>query len=46
MNPAETDEKVAKLIAGELRFYGGETHGGMFRLPKYLRRALPDYNRK
>ncbi|HED24672.1 MAG TPA: spermidine synthase, partial [Firmicutes bacterium] len=37
----EIDHKIAP-IAGELKFYDGETHEGMFCLPKDIRQALND----
>ena len=36
----DVDERVADRVAGDLRFYDGVTHLGMFSVPKYLRAAL------
>ena len=34
------DARIAGRIDGELRYYDGITHRGMFSLPKYMRAAL------
>ncbi len=38
----EIDSLIASQVEGELRFYDGITHEGMFRIPKHLRKALED----
>ena len=45
VNPArlsakEVDSRLSRRVVGKLRFYDGETHEGMFRVPKYLREAV------
>ena len=45
LSPAEVDRRLAERVSAELRFYDGETHAGLFRLPKYLRRALAEETR-
>ncbi len=44
-NPAEltakeVDSRISQRIRGELRFYDGETHEGLFKIPKYLRNTI------
>ncbi|MGM0689413.1 MAG: polyamine aminopropyltransferase [Bacillota bacterium] len=41
LNRKEVDQKI-KGLAGQLKFYDGETHEGMFCIPKDIRRALSD----
>ena len=41
----EVDRRVAGRVTGELRFYDGLSHRGMFSVPKYLREALADETR-
>jgi len=36
----EIDKRVKKLVAGNLELYDGETHAGIFSLPKYVREEL------
>lgn len=36
----EVDRRIAARVKGDLRFYDGITHRGMFSVPKYLRRAV------
>ena len=36
----EIDESINTQCSGELRFYDGITHKGMFNIPKYLRGAI------
>ncbi len=36
----EIDERIARRVASDLRFYDGTTHVGIFALPKYLRVAM------
>ncbi len=38
--PSEVDAKLGERGIGGLRHYDGETHAGMFSLPKYLRAAI------
>jgi spermidine synthase len=41
----DVDGLIAGRLAGELRHYDGMTHGGMFAIPKYLRRAMAEERR-
>jgi spermidine synthase len=41
LDRAEVDRKLGP-IADQLKFYDGETHEGLFRLPKNIRRALSE----
>ena len=45
MRPAEVDARIAMRLAGELRYYDGEAHLGMFHLPKYARQAFEQETR-
>jgi spermidine synthase len=36
----EIDARLSQRVTGDLRFYDGVTHTGMFALPKYLRAAM------
>jgi spermidine synthase len=38
--PQQIDDLIAKRIAGELRFYDGISHQGIFSVAKYVRRAI------
>ena len=40
LSAAEVDSRVAARLAGDLRFYDGLTHQGLFGIPKYLRDAI------
>lgn len=40
MCAGKIDSLIASRIAGELRFYDGITHEGMFRIPKHLRQVI------
>lgn len=40
LSPQEVDLRLSQRVDGELRFYDGITHAGMFHLPRYLRKAL------
>ena len=40
LGEAEVDAEIARRIDGELRYYDGITHRGMFSLPKYMRAVL------
>ncbi len=42
---AEVESAIAQRITKELRHYDGETHRGMFALPKFLRQGLADETR-
>jgi spermidine synthase len=37
LTPEEIDRRLSATLRGELRFYDGATHQGMFHLPRYLR---------
>lgn len=39
VSEGEIDRRIAARVLGDLRFYDGQTHRGMFSVPKYLRRA-------
>lgn len=39
-DPEIVDEQIASRIEGELRFYDGTTHLGLFGAPKWLRAAI------
>ena len=41
----ELDSAIARRIDKELRHYDGETHRGMFALPKFLRQGMEDETR-
>ena len=45
LSPEEIDGRIAERSLGELRFYDGLTHQGMFSLPKYTRSALMSQRR-
>ncbi|MGC9105774.1 MAG: polyamine aminopropyltransferase, partial [Thermoprotei archaeon] len=36
----EVDRLIKERITGELKFYDGESHESLFRVPKYLRKAI------
>jgi spermidine synthase len=40
LSPAEVDRRVKARISTTLRFYDGESHAGLFALPKWLRDEL------
>ena len=40
LTPQQVDELIAKRIDGELKYYDGVTHLGMFSLPKHVRKAM------
>ena len=49
-NPAlltsyEVDERIGGRGLKGLKFYDGETHRGMFALPKYIREAMAEQKR-
>jgi len=39
-SPEEVEERLSRRVDGELRFYDGTAHRGMFSLPKFIRREL------
>ena len=41
----EIDWRIKERVVGELRYYDGETHAGMFALPKFLRQAVAEERR-
>ena len=45
LSVAQVDQRVADRVTGDLRFYDGISHRGMFSVPKYLRQALADESR-
>lgn len=40
IDPAEVDRRLAGLGGGPLRYYDGQTHTGMFGVPKHVREAV------
>ncbi|CAM9426523.1 unnamed protein product [Ascophyllum nodosum] len=44
-NPDTTDEMISSRIEGELRFYDGTAHLGLFGTPKWLRAAIEEEKR-
>ncbi len=45
LSPEEVDKRISKLIQGELEFYDGITHQGLFSLPKTIRKTLTEEKR-
>jgi spermidine synthase len=45
LSPQEVDLRLSQRVTGEMRFYDGVAHTGMFSLPRYLRQALADEER-
>ena len=45
ITPRDIDERIAKRVTGELRYYHGEIHQGQFLLPKHLRQRLASEER-
>jgi len=45
LTASAVNNRIARRLASPLRYYDGETHRGMFSLPKYLRRALEEERR-
>jgi spermidine synthase len=43
--PEEVDNRIAARLVKDLEFYDGETHRGMFALPKYIREAMAKQTR-
>jgi spermidine synthase len=43
--PSDVDERIAKRITGELRYYHGGIHQGQFLLPKHLLQRLASEDR-
>jgi spermidine synthase len=44
-SPDQIDARISERVTSDLRFYDGETHTGMFALPKYLRAAMSEETR-
>ena len=42
LEAGEVDRLLAERVGGELSFYDGETHLGMFNLPKFLRAGIAE----
>ena len=42
---SELDDVIARRVSKPLRHYDGETHRGMFALPKFLREGIERENR-
>ena len=40
LTPQQVDELITERINGELKYYDGVTHLGMFSLPKHVRKAM------
>jgi spermidine synthase len=40
LSPEEIDRRISDRVNGNLRFYDGLTHRGMFSIPKYLREEM------
>ena len=40
MSRSEVDERIKRRVTGALRSYDGQSHAGMFALPKHIRTAL------
>ncbi len=40
MNKNKVDTLIKKQIQGTLKFYDGETHTGLFKIPKYIRELI------
>jgi spermidine synthase len=45
ITPRDIDDRIAKRVTGELRYYHGEIHQGQFLLPKHLRQRLTSEER-
>jgi spermidine synthase len=45
LTPEEVDDRIAARSLKGLRFYDGETHRGMFSLPRYIRDAMAEQTR-
>jgi spermidine synthase len=45
LSTQEVDRRVEQRIAKGLKFYDGETHHGMFALPKFLREGIQQEQR-
>lgn len=41
----EIDRRIADRVSGEMRYYDGLTHRGMFAIPKFLRQAVAGEHR-
>ncbi len=42
LSAADVDGRLADRGCNSLRFYDGETHAGLFRLPKHVRTAMDE----
>ncbi len=42
LTKSQIDRMIKKRIKGSLKFYDGETHSGLFKVPKYLRKLIRD----
>ena len=42
LSAEQVDELIKRRIKGELKYYDGTTHVGMFALPKHVRKAMED----
>lgn len=42
LTQARIDTMIKKRIKGKLKFYDGETHTGLFKVPKYLRELIKE----
>lgn len=40
LSAEEIDRRISQRVRGELRYYDGITHHGLFRIPKYIRKAI------
>jgi len=45
ISPRNIDEQIAGKVLGELKFYDGVAHLGLFGIPKYLRKLLREEQR-
>ncbi len=45
LTAAEVDKRIKAMSLKSLKFYDGETHRGMFALPKYIREAMEKQTR-
>lgn len=45
LSPQEVDRHLSQRVTGEMRFYDGVAHTGLFGLPRYLRQALAKEDR-
>jgi len=45
LTKSDVDTRILERGCNELRFYDGQTHEGLFMLPKYVREILDQENR-